>query len=271
MAVYDTEENNRTDYTGETIASLVNTVNLTKHRLVIIDNASCERTKTLLSQVVDIYSISGSGSTKYNYLNIEVITLPENIGTARAINKAWELRQPGEHCIKMDNDVVIHQKGWVDKLVECIDRDPQIGIIGLKRKDLWENPAHENPFYRSHIKMLPHQPGQNWLFIEQVQHVMGTCQMYNSALLDKIGYLYQPGLYGFDDVLAAPRCQAAGFYNCFYPHIEIDHIDTGEDNPYQRWKHEHINPLFAECNRLKEGYLNGTIDIYYPADYATHI
>jgi predicted RecA/RadA family phage recombinase len=62
----------------------------------------------------------------------------------------------------------------------------------LKRKDCWEHPEHEQPDLRSTLFMLPHQSGERWIVGERVFHVMGTCQMYNSAFLDKIGYLYQP-------------------------------------------------------------------------------
>jgi len=249
MAVFDTEENNRTDYTRRTLEDMVNTDGIFDHRVIIVDNGSCDATKELLRF--------------HDWL--EVITLPENIGTAKAINKAWELREQGQHCIKMDNDVTINYNGWVSELELAIQLDPSIGIVGLKRKDCWENPSHENPHYRSTLALLG-GVNNRWLPIEKVQHVMGTCQMFNSALLDKIGYLYQPRLYGFDDSLAAIRCQVAGFYSCFLPHIEIDHIDTGE-TPYQTWKEKHSGEDMRTYNELKNAYLSGSKSIYSEANY----
>jgi hypothetical protein len=146
-------------------------------------------------------------------------------------------------------------------LEAAIARDPNIGIIGLKRKDCWENPAHPEPFYRSTLEMLPHVAGEPWMVIEKVRHVMGTCQMFNSALLDKIGYLYQPRLYGFDDCLAATRSEVAGFYNAFLPHIEIDHIDTGE-TAYQGWKEKHSGEDMAAFNSITQAYREGRRPIY---------
>ena len=247
MAVWDTVENKRTAYTARTLESLRDTVS-GKHRIVIVDNGSCDETKRILH----LYS---------GYHGFSVITLPENIGTARAVNKAWQLREVGEHCVKMDNDVVIHSKGWADELEEALRRDPSIGIIGLKRKDCWENPAHENTFYRSSLAMLPHVAGERWMVIEKVRHVMGTCQMFNSALLDKIGYLYQPRLYGFDDCLAATRSEVAGFYNAFLPHIEIDHIDTGATE-YQGWKEKHSGEDMHAFNQLTQQYRTGQRPVY---------
>lgn len=248
MAVFDTEENGRSEYTLETLKSLFWTVK--GHRIVVVDNASCEETKRILRDCANF---------------IEVITLTENVGTAKAVNKAWQLRKAGENCIKMDNDVVIHQSGWVEQMENAISKDPTIGIVGLKRKDCWEEPSRTD-FYKSELQMLPHVAGEPWVVVERVNHVMGTCQMFSSELLDKIGYLYQPRLYGFDDALAAIRCQVAGFYSCFLPHIEIDHIDTGA-TAYQGWKEKHAGEDMAEYNRLKNGYYSGTIPVYSEATW----
>ena len=250
MCCFDTDENNRTQYTKRTLQSLMQTVNMARHRIIVVDNASCEATKRVL-RYFDPY--------------IKVITLGQNLGTAKGINMAWLEREPGEHAIKMDNDVVIHSKGWVEEMEEAIMLDPKIGIVGLKRKDCWENPNHESAMYRSELKLLG-GVNHKWIPIEKVNHVMGTCQMFNSALLDKIGYLYQPRLYGFDDSLAAIRCQVAGFYSCFIPHIEIDHIDTGE-TPYQGWKEKHSGEDMVAFNQIKNAYLNGTKPIYCDSNY----
>jgi GT2 family glycosyltransferase len=249
MAVYDTEENGRTAYTKRTLQSLISTVDLSKHRIHVVDNASCAATKRVLKDFEPYITIHTNG---------------QNLGTAKAVNIAWKERVPGEHCVKMDNDVVIYKKDWCDDLELAIALDPTIGIVGLKRKDCWENP-NRTDFYKSEMHLLG--GGNNrWLPIEKVHHVMGTCQMFNSALLDKIGYLYQPRLYGFDDSLAAIRCQVAGFYSCFLPHIEIDHIDTGE-TPYQGWKEKHAGEDMRTFNEIKNAYINGTKPIYSEATW----
>lgn len=249
MAVYDTEENERSDITYETLNSLCSTVDFDKHRLVIIDNNSCGKTKAMLL-----------GPSLW----AKVITLPENIGTARAINKAWQLREPGEHCIKMDNDIVVNRKGWVDELEAAIAKDPLIGQVGLKRKDLWETPNHQNPDFKSILHMLPHTPGEPWQVVEKVKHVLGSCVMHSSVLLDKVGYLYQPSIYGYDDVLMSHRTHLAGFYSCFLPHINIDHIDPG-GTPFQSWKEKHAGEQTQKVIELVREMYNGTNPIYYDA------
>lgn len=266
MCCYDTIENKRSNYTRQTLLSLSTTVDWSKHRLIVIDNNSCLQTKDLLQiymPLVDrsIAALIGNYGPKIR--GMEIITLDENAGTANAINKAIKKRFPGENIIKIDNDCVIHQSGWVEELEEAISRDNTIGILGLKRKDLAEWPL-EDGWAHSELLALPHQPGQRWMVVEAVCHVMGTCQMLSSKLLDTLGFFYQGDgiVYGFDDSLLSLRSTLSGFKNCFLPHIDIDHIDTGAGE-YVNWKHQYAGEKMEQYNQICEEYKTGIRSLYY--------
>jgi GT2 family glycosyltransferase len=264
MAVYDTEENQRSELTRRTLECIIDTVDLVKHRLIVVDNNSCKATQMVYKWLME-YMIDTEYATGMQP-NISIIGLKENAGTARAINQAWKLRRPGEHCIKMDNDIIVNSCGWVEELEEAIRRDPKIGQVGLKRKDCWEWPGHEHPDWRSELHMLPHVPGEPWQIVEKVKHVIGSCVMHSAAMLDKVGYLYQPSLYGYDDVIMSHRTHLAGFYSCFLPHVDIDHIDPGE-TPYQDWKQKHSGEQTQAVINLVHEMYNGTKPIYYDHSY----
>ncbi len=119
MAVYDTDENGRQEYTKSTLSSLMfdNDIDWGRHRLFVVNNNSCKITSAFLDGLIHNHS----------YLN--VINLPENVGTAKAINKAWSYRKPGEHLIKMDNDVVVYKKGWVDDMEEVLNIGDRNGLL----------------------------------------------------------------------------------------------------------------------------------------------
>lgn len=250
MAVYSTETNKKDACLDKTLRSLSKTVNYTKHKICLSVNSFTRDTQSIIE--------------KYQTLGVihDVIWNTENLGTAEAINLIWKHRQHGQHCIKMDDDVVIHNPDWLELMVEAIEREPKIGQIGLKRKDCCENPSHPDPQYRSVPLVLPHIPGQRWLLVEKVKHVMGTCVLHSSALLDKVGYLYQPQKYGFDDVLMSYRSEIAGFMNVHLSHIEIDHIDEGQTE-YQGWKERHAGEQFPFVNDLVNKYISGHTPIYY--------
>ena len=239
MAVYDTEENDRTWMTVETLRSLALTVDWDKHRLFVIDNGSCEETHKIYDRLAQMFPF-------------EVIYNEANRGTAKAINQGWHWRLPGEHCVKMDNDVVFHQDEWADWMEDVFVRDPTIGICGLKRRDLTTGD--------SSLQMIPHVRGQRWIVVEEVAHVMGTCQAYSSALLDKIGYLDQPSLYGFDDALSAVRCRLAGFRAVFLHGFEIDHIDPG-GSAFTEWKRAEARRQFPMYNSMVLLYESGVLPL----------
>lgn len=258
MCCYDTLENGRTTLTAQTLESLYKTVDFNKHKVVLVNNNSCDATRQLLDSFayrVNEFVCPDAAKT---------IHLKNNVGTAKAINIGWQMREPGQHCIKMDNDVVIYSKGWADEMEQAIEWMPQIGIIGLKRKDLIECTNHENESWRSELIQLPHQPGQRWVVIEKVLGVMGTCKMVNYKLIDAIGYLSQPTVYGFDDSIYSVRSRIAGFINCFLPHIEIDHIDPGGTN-YTEWKRKHAGETISYVQQIIREYETGQKPIYEPA------
>jgi GT2 family glycosyltransferase len=260
MCCHDTIENGRGEYTRQTLDCLFETVDHSKHRIIIVDNNSCSATKDMLYH----FAVTKRGDYYHTgFNNRTVITLGTNIGTSRGLNQAWQYRQPGEHVIKIDNDVVIHSKTWIEEMEEAIERKPDIGILGLKRKDIIQTTWHPDPTYRSSLVMLPHEPGQRWINFEQTADVIGTCTMFNHRLLDKVGYSWQPGLYGFEDVLFCHRSHLAGFVNGFLNHINMDHIDRG-GNGYIDWKQKVSGEKVEEMIQVFRDYVSGKRPIYEP-------
>ena len=243
MACFDTIENGRTQYTKKTLKSIISTVDLKKHRLFIVNNNSCEETNEFIGKYTE--------HAKINDLNIYHIHNTENHGTAYAINQAWCQRKPGEHCIKIDNDIIVNDcTTWVEQLEEVVRRDPKIGQVGLKRKDCSESVYNENTFYKSILYQLPHLPGERWVVVEKQFHVMGSCVLHSSRLLDAIGGLYQIGIYGFDDSFMSARSIKAGLMPVMLSHIDIDHIDDGS-NVYQKEKEKLAGMLFDNGDYLR--------------------
>ncbi len=247
MAIYDTDSNKRTGYTKQSVTSLIETTNHETTRIALIDNDSCKKTKDYLKSVQRLP-------------NISVFTNTENLGTAGAVNVGIKYREQGEYVVKIDNDIVLHRSGWVEEMIQCFEKDPNLGILGLKRKDLPNAPdSEQNP---TELKFLPHKLGETWHIIEKCSDIIGSCTMINHLLLDKIGYFYQPGTYGFDDVLICERSNVAGFYNAFYPGVEIDHVDDGK-NPFTIWKRNHADIYLDGISKIIGEYKDGTRPIYF--------
>ena len=250
MAIFSTEENKKDDCLRKTLQSLSDTVDFKRHQLIVSVNAHTPQTLEIINHFEETGVISLA------------IFNPTNLGTAGALNHVIRKRQPGQHVIKLDDDLIIHDKNWIDWLTEAVEVDPKIGVIGLKRKDLIQTPWHEDPAYRSKLTLLQHKPGHRWIQIEESYDIVGTCTLFNSALLDVVGYSRQPGLYGFEDNLMCHRSRKAGFYNCFINHINLDHIDPSAPS-YHEWKEKHSGALFPEYYKLVHAIINGEEPVYY--------
>lgn len=262
VPVYDTVENKRSDYTGRTLMSLLNTVDFTKNKLGISDNGSCRATHNLYEAFIDQWNSLGLPKQ-----NLYIHYNNRNIGTAAAVNEIWKYKKEGEHCCKMDNDVVIHDKWWLDKIEMVFEKDPLIGICALKRMDLEEHPDNEHPFYKSEIKMLPHTKGEPYLVVEYVQHAFGTVQVYSSDFLKNYGYMYQFSEYSLDDAIAGHRAKVLGYKSAFLPHIDISHIDIGGDD-YTIWKQKHAGEMMQNYySQYVDGLYSGDISPYYDGGF----
>lgn len=230
MSVYATEENGKLKYVKECLQSLADTVNLNKHTLHIINNNSSVATAIFL-----ISFVRNNNAMFYN--------LKENLGTACGINLALKERLPNQVCIKTDDDVKWHSSGWVEELEQAIRNKPEIGILGLKRDDVYGEMVEDG----------------NLLWCKDI---MGTCTAYNPLLLDKIGYLSQPSNYGFDDSIFSCRSEVSGFKNAFLKDIKITHLDEG-GTEYTEWKKREAGIYIDEVAKMCEMYKNGTLDYYY--------
>ena len=252
MCVYSTEENKKDACLRQTLNSLAVTVDLTRHRLFLSINGATNETMGIIQECLD--------SRPYT-----IIDNKENLGTAKGINACWKYRTEGEHCLKIDDDIVIESPGWVDILVEALVRDPKIGQIGLKRTDLAQSPIAENKEWRTRYELLPHQPGWRWMTIEVSDDIIGSCVLHSSALIDKTGGLFQGdgNLYGYDDSLKSCVSRLAGFKNCFYPHILIHHVDQ-EPTPFWAWKRKEAGKMQSIFHKIREEYKNGSRSLYTP-------
>lgn len=249
MCIYCTETNGRLKYTKQCLGSLKETVDWDNNEIVIIDQNSIAEAKDEIAKFVNEVG-----------KNVTVISLAQNIGTARGINEAIKLRE-GRHVIKIDDDIVWEEAGWVEKLEHVVDVMPGIGAIGLKRLDLIEATYHPDTNFRSVIHTVPHNPGEHWMYVEEVKHLMGSCCMYTAESLKYINALWQPSNYGFDDSIYSAKNKKLGLANCFLLGPVIHHVDDGS-NSYTQEKQKDVSEQWAEYERVGKGILSGEIPVW---------
>lgn len=254
MASYCTDENDRLKYAVRTVENILRTVDLTRHTLAVYLNSPNNAT---------IAFYRGVQSANHG-LNIRLWVDGNNVGTAKAINHLINnYRRDDQPVIKMDDDCVVERTGWVDRMEAAINRDPKLGVLGLKRVDLEQHPAHTTHFFKSELRMLPHVKGEKWIVVEQSADIMGTCTMLSPALLDAVGFYRQPNEYGYDDSDMNIRSLMSGFYNAFLCNEDIQHIDTGENKAYFEFKQQRAAEGGADYQKYISDYKLGIQPLYY--------
>jgi glycosyltransferase involved in cell wall biosynthesis len=89
-----------------------------------------------LSKVTDNYSlvIVNNGFDDTHFLKklkpIHYIENEANTGAIRPINQGLEVAE-GEYIAVLHNDLLIFDEGWLDHIIDFMERKPEVGLVGL--------------------------------------------------------------------------------------------------------------------------------------------
>lgn len=263
---------NRLTYSQRAVNHLVAS-QLGKADIYIVDNGSTDGTADWLA--------AAYGEEDYLAEGLEVLLLPHNIGTARAVNKAWQWARPGQICVFMPNDVTVAEPDWLLYLAAVFEKWPDAGTVNLKWAGVVYRPDHPDP--RLKTKLLgnvslaekssnpsfpAHAGSCDGFPVEHTLHPFGAALAARPALLHAIGGMNQPGLYGWDDILYLARANVAGFKNVFLDGMQAEHFDSGgqEVNTanYLAFKAVQAKEGSRAIGSLCADYASGRRSIYVP-------
>lgn len=106
---------NSVEYTRKCLASLEATLKPEQFELIMVDNNSTDDTVDLLSSLPS---------------TVKIIRNSENLGFARACNQGARAAS-GNYLLFLNNDTEA-KPGWLEPLLECVERDHAIGAVGSK-------------------------------------------------------------------------------------------------------------------------------------------
>ncbi|HEX8189430.1 MAG TPA: glycosyltransferase family 2 protein, partial [Pyrinomonadaceae bacterium] len=104
---------NKVEFTFQCLRSLLREVDFNEAEVVVIDNASTDRTRELLSHFRG---------------HVRVIENGENRGFVDACNQGAAAAR-GRHLVFLNNDTVV-LPGWLEHLVGAVERDGRVGAAG---------------------------------------------------------------------------------------------------------------------------------------------
>jgi len=196
---------NRLEYTKRTIASLIESGALAAaERVIIVDNRSQE--PGFQDFLNDLYDFNA---------NIFILRRPKNDGWGTAVNDALGVSR-APYLLLSNNDVIYH-KGFMDRMFETLEKQPDIGILGV-----WRHTAHgfvpmeKGGVQAEHFREMDNVPAVGWL--------MPKTAMMKIGMLPEHGPCLTKGGNG-EDTAYINRMKEAGFRTGVPFEDVADHID----------------------------------------------
>ncbi|MBL7071880.1 MAG: glycosyltransferase [Candidatus Omnitrophica bacterium] len=173
---------------------------LAPYELVIIDNGSTDGTGEYFREL--------SSELDVKYLRNE-----KNIGPILAINQGI-VASKYEYICQMHNDVVVFEKGWLDRIVTMMESDPGIGLACLAGRQLIRKncSCDEDTLKHNLLSVGLNEPMKDPA--EDVAVIDGLCFIFTKSLIAKTGLLDEAyGMMHFYDMDFSLASIKAGYRN----------------------------------------------------------
>lgn len=218
---------NSADLLRATLASVVRHTRNISYELIVVDNASPDRTIAAIKQ---------------EFAAVRLVRNPRNLGFAAANNLGMRL-SAGRYVVLLNPDTLLRDDA-LSALVRWLDTHPNVGAVGpqLLRPDGTPQPYSygdtPTPGYllRRRLRRLVRRDLHDW-HGSQPQHVdwvAATCIVVRRAALEAAGLLDERFFLYFEDVDWGMRINQAGWPVMFLPLVAITHIGGGSVGPGSR-------------------------------------
>jgi GT2 family glycosyltransferase len=207
---------NRIEILRQCLDSLINNINVS-NEIIVIDAGSTDGTLDYLKHLSDIRLVCDEGL----------------LGQAKSLNRVFRSLKSKYVCWLSDDNIVIH--GMLDTAVKIMERDPKIGLVGLKVRDV--SGSHASSPYLGGI----------W------QSGILTCNQgtLRTSLVQKLGGFDEEFRdYGIDGDLTT-RVLLEGYKVVFTKKVAIHHLrdhesDSWTDSSGRKHKMERAQELYRQ-------------------------
>ncbi len=205
---------NKADLTFQCLRSLLREVSLNDTEIIVVNNASVDETKEILSYF-DGY--------------IRVLNNDENLGFVHGNNEGAKLAK-GKYLIFLNNDTVV-LPGWLEHMVETAERDSQVGAVGpMFIYPDWTLQEAGSIVWSSgkafHYGWGRSPEDRRFNFAREVDFVTGASLLIRRSLFEQLGgfdRIYAPIYY--EDVDLCFGVRALGFKVIYQPLSRILHFE----------------------------------------------
>ena len=222
------------------------------YEIIVVDDVSTDETKQIKSIIK----------------NLRVLRNQKNMGFLKSCNKAAKLAK-GEYLVILNNDTLVQQH-WLQYLIELIETDKTIGIVGPKfiypdgrlqeaGGIIWKDATGWN-FGKFEEASKP-----EYNYVKEVDYISGACIMIKKELWEKVGgfdEIYAPAY--FEDADLAFTVRQHGFKVIYQPKSIVTHFEglscgTNVENGIKNYQLKNRNKFSEKWNEVlkREHFENG--------------
>lgn len=225
---------NRWKLTRRCLETLKEHTDLSGAEVLVVDNGSTDETPARLKE--------------YDW--VRVVRIETNLGYVRGNNVGIRAAAPGSDVVLLNNDIEIHQAGWLDSLRESAHSAPDIGIVGcrlvLPDGRLLHAGTYILPdtFWGQQIGSLETDVNQ-YAATRDVQGIVFACAYLKREAIDAVGGLSELYTSYFEDTDYCLRAREAGFRTVCCGAVTLVHDEHGSTSDTPRL----FNQIFKKSRR----------------------
>ncbi|MDT7778283.1 MAG: hypothetical protein QOC99_795 [Acidobacteriota bacterium] len=205
---------NKVEFTFQCLRSLLREVDFRSTEVIVIDNASTDETREVLSHF-----------GRY----VRVVENDTNLGFVDACNQGATVAR-GRYLVFLNNDTVV-LPGWLDHLVETVERDERTGAVGSMFLYPDGRIQEAGGVVWSNGEALHYGWGKSpqdrrFTFAREVDYCSGASLLVRKNLFDRLGGFdrrYAPAYYEDTDLCMGVR--SLGYKVVYQPHSRLYHFE----------------------------------------------
>jgi GT2 family glycosyltransferase/Flp pilus assembly protein TadD len=206
---------NKLELTRQCLTTLASITTMPEYEVIVVDNASSDGTAEFLAE------LGG---------DVQVISNPENYGFAVACNQGANAAS-GEFLLFLNNDT-IPTEGWLNALVDEVERHPDVAVVGSKL--LYEDGTIQHAGVAfSRIVFTPYHiyrtfPADSPMVNRrrEFQCVTGACMLVRRDVFEQAGRFDEGFKNGFEDVDLCLKIRERGWRIVYRPDSVVYHLES---------------------------------------------
>ncbi len=224
----------------------------------IFDNGSKDRTKNILE--------------KYRFDNIYFLECEKNLGTTISRNEALKKLPKTDYIVILDSDTIINDLNGFDKIIDILDNDKEIGIVGPKlvnAEGKLQYSGRNIPSIKEKILKVFFDKSKKTSELEHVDYnekddlfcvgyLMSAAWFMRRDFFEKNGFLDEKIFYAPEDVEYCVRAWCNGYKVCYYKKFTIIHFwqRISKKKFFSKHNFEHIKGLMYFFHKYSKKTLN---------------